>query len=430
MAKSSKKKKSISVADDLIDSLMDELNSSNKASSKNNEDVVNILADTQVPEQSNEVEFPINNISEEYEVPHGMMESSEFVSQDTAAGPWKDLMGSGMAMEPNNKAMNPALNQNLEDNSIDLNLVPDTKEEVYLGPSAGDNGYESPDAVFQNSTADTKNAANQSIDATVPIQSTQNAYGLLNQFENELNNEPSGVISTNEKTIAINEYKNKKQENIFRPLESSKQISANVFTSGDASLIQAENLKLAQDRILSLEQEVDKLRLENEELASAAQIIHQRMEEMNAKVIQLEAEKKEIQESSHSEILILKGNLQFKESELSKSKMKVEELDLRLKSDFKKIRVRERELENRLELMRAEKTALVRAKDENILDLKKKLDQYNSELDNYRNKVHELNKTLDSYNDQFKRTVKALRVALSNLEVSAEDNITPFKKAE
>ncbi|WP_413558551.1 hypothetical protein [Bdellovibrio sp. HCB209] len=211
---------------------------------------------------------------------------------------------------------------------------------------------------------------------------------------------------------------------------SNRAGSANVMTSVDASLAQAENLKLAQQRILELEREVESLRSENEELASAGEIIRSRTDELGVRIGAIEKERAEDRESHQSEVLILKGNLQYKENEMAKARVKVEELETRLKSDFKKIRVRERELENRLELLRAEKAALVRSKDEYILDQKRKIDQLSQELDNYRNKCLELNKTIEGNQDQFKRTERALRLALSNLEVKEEGGPVPLKKAE
>lgn len=205
--------------------------------------------------------------------------------------------------------------------------------------------------------------------------------------------------------------------------------AGNVMTSMDASLAQAENLKIAQQRILELEGENDRLRQENEEVSSAADIIRGRLEELGARITSLDREKGEIQEAAQNEIMILKGNLQYKESEVAKSRMKIDELDNRLRSDFKKIRVKERELENRLELARAEKAALIRAKDENILELKRKVDQLQSEIDNYREKCLELNKTIESHQDQFKRTVRALRLALANLETK-DENVVALKKAD
>ncbi len=65
----------------------------------------------------------------------------------------------------------------------------------------------------------------------------------------------------------------------------------NVMTSVDASLAQAENLKIAQQRILELEKEVEVLRAENEELASAGEIIHNRTDELAARISNLEKKK-------------------------------------------------------------------------------------------------------------------------------------------
>lgn len=188
------------------------------------------------------------------------------------------------------------------------------------------------------------------------------------------------------------------------------------YVAADASLAQAETLRLAQERIKELENEVDRLRRDNDDLASAGEIITQKMEDLQGRVVRLDKEKNEISTQLKNEVLILKGHLQYKDNELSKAKTKIEELDLRIKTDFKKIRVRERELENRLELVRAEKHALMRSKDEKILELQRKLDQMKSELDLYRTKVQDLNKLMEDQQDQMRKTVRALRVAMSNLE--------------
>jgi len=242
-----------------------------------------------------------------------------------------------------------------------------------------------------------------------------------------------------EKTLAVEGFANRQPRSktdhppkiSFGSLRepSPAPASGKVYASADATLAQAESLKLAQQRILELEKECEKYRQENEELASAGEIIRNRSEELNARILALEKEKQEAVDSLNNDLMIVKSTLQYKESEMAKARFKIEELQARLKSDFKKIRVRERELENRLELVKAEKSALLRAKDENILELKRKIDHIQGELDNYREKVLELNKTLELNQEQFKRTVRALRLALSNLEVK-EENIVPLKKAD
>ena len=118
-----------------------------------------------------------------------------------------------------------------------------------------------------------------------------------------------------------------------------------------------------------------------------------------------------------------------KDAEIVKAQMKIEELESRMKFDLKKIRVRERELENRLELIRAEKNALVKTKDEQILDVRRKLDQVQLEVESYRQKCVELNKVIDTNQESFKRTTRALRLAMANLELQ-EENKPPLKKVD
>lgn len=300
---------------------------------------------------------------------------------------------------------------------FDLGDVVPHVEGQYQGPSA-DTGYQSP--------ADVISPISTNSDQTVSIQQ-------------DLNLVPPAIEKMDsDKTLAVEGFANARVSGRRIPEADVKvsvgqfrggRGSSNVMTSVDASLAQAENLKFAQQRIWDLENEVEQLRGENEELASAGEIIRSRMDDLSVRISKMEKEKVEIQETAQSEMLILKGNLQYKENEVAKARIKVEELETRLKSDFKKIRVRERELENRLELLRAEKSALVRSKDEYILEQKRKIDQLSQELDNYRRKCLELNKTIESNQDQVKRTERALRLALTNLEAN-EENLVPLKKAE
>lgn len=305
---------------------------------------------------------------------------------------------------------------------------------TYQGPSS-DGGFQSVDDLLNS---------NESPPPQDPAPHFESAEGLENEATRPLataprDNDATASIATTgasdyEATVAADGFANRRKHSsepqekvVIGALRGNR--SGQVYTNMDASLAQAENLKIAQQRILELERENDRLRQENEEVSSAADMISTRIEELTARTTSLEQEKEEIREAGRAEVMILKGNLQFKESEVAKSRLKVEELEMRLRTDFKKIRVKERELENRLELARAEKAALMRAKDETILELKRKIDQMQSETDNYREKLLELNKTIDANQEQFKRTVRALRLALTNLEAK-DENIVPLKKAE
>ncbi|OYZ22255.1 MAG: hypothetical protein B7Y39_08140 [Bdellovibrio sp. 28-41-41] len=206
------------------------------------------------------------------------------------------------------------------------------------------------------------------------------------------------------------------------PKANSSQVSI------DASLAQAENLRMAQNRILDLEKEIERLRQENDEILTASEIMRTKAEEYTLRISGIEKELSENKIDFKNELAIVKGNLSFKESDNQKLKMKVDELELRIKTDFKKIRIRERELENRLELVKAEKQAIAKSKDELLLDLQRKNDQAKGEIDNYREKVQELNKSLENTQSQIKMTVRALRIALSHIE-DKSDTATPIKKA-
>lgn len=324
---------------------------------------------------------------------------------------------------------------------------PSAEDGGYQGPSA-DGGYQSPDDLMSSipSTPDDsprESDSEQSVDdSTKPVFSapeSEDKTVSIQQDLNVLSPVGQGTSTDADRTIAVEGFANARLGARKKPdvdvkvsvgnFRNARAGASNVMTSVDASLAQAENFKIAQQRILELEKEVEMLRAENEELASAGEIIRTRTDEFAIRITALEKEKVEIRESAQSELLILKGNLQYKESEVAKARNKVEELETRLKSDFKKIRVRERELENRLELVRAEKNALVRSKDEYILEQKRKIDQLSQELDNYRKKCLELNKTIEANQDQVKRTERALRLALTNLEAK-EGSLVPLKKAE
>ncbi|MBX2996491.1 MAG: hypothetical protein KF681_16845 [Bdellovibrionaceae bacterium] len=229
--------------------------------------------------------------------------------------------------------------------------------------------------------------------------------------------------------MSSHEAATKVSHGFSRPLtKSSASLAASVT---EAQMMQAENLRMAQSRILELEKEVEQLRTENELLASAGEIAKKRAEELFEKISAVERSKMDELEHAQMEMNIYRENLVEKDKELVRLRQKIEDLESRLAKDLKKIRVRERELENRLELSKMEKTALVRSKDEAILDLKNKVDHLHSELENYKQKCSELGEKVDGQHDQLGRTVRALRLALTHLEANDTiGTVMPLKKAE
>ncbi len=200
----------------------------------------------------------------------------------------------------------------------------------------------------------------------------------------------------------------------------------------EVALQQAATLDLAQARINELTTEKERLEEEIRLLVSAGAIAKRQEDEMQAKLYEAERVRNDVLQTAELEVKILKESLMDKDREYNKLKKKLDEMDGRMHTDLKKVRVRERELENRLELARLEKSALVRTKDETILDLKRKLDEYSSNLELEKHKAADLQKRIDAQQEQLGRTVRALRMALTNLESSdtTGGQILPIKKAE
>ncbi len=239
----------------------------------------------------------------------------------------------------------------------------------------------------------------------------------------------------NERTLAVTGFHIKPDESIEGKVKVSvgQQGRTTGFASWgggiESNLSQAENLRMAQEKILALENENEKTRRQNEELIAATEILKERSDLMTAQLTEYKGDRDNLEQSFKNELTLLKNHLVRKDTELKKAQFKVDELESRLKFDLKKIRVRERELENRLELVRAEKNAISKNKDEQILDLRRKMDVMQMEVDSYRQKCVDLNKQIENSQDSFKRTTRALRLAMANLELQ-EENKVPLKKAE
>lgn len=192
--------------------------------------------------------------------------------------------------------------------------------------------------------------------------------------------------------------------------------SGAVFTSAEASLKQSESLRIAQTRIHELEQELDRVRRENEKLASAGETLRRRTDELLARTEILETQTRESQKIHDEEKKVLRGQLAAKEREGVELRAKLEEMESRLEGNFKRIRVRERELEHRLEIVKMESATLVSTKDEMIMRLKREIDQLKFETDNGKVRSQELYNQYREKQETIGRVVRALRIALTILE--------------
>ena len=200
-------------------------------------------------------------------------------------------------------------------------------------------------------------------------------------------------------------------------------------SSFEGVLKQSESLRIAQTRITDLERELERVRRDNEQLSTAGDTLRRRADELMGKAESFEIQAREAALRLDEEKKVLRGQIQGKERENAEMKARVEEIETRLESNFKKIRVRERELEHRLEIVKMESSTLVTTKDKMLLDLKRQIDQLHQESDSAKSKSQELFSQYKEKQETIRRVVRALRIALTILE-GDDETVAPFKKAE
>ncbi|NCN27473.1 hypothetical protein GW915_07845 [bacterium] len=127
----------------------------------------------------------------------------------------------------------------------------------------------------------------------------------------------------------------------------------------------------------------------------------------------------------------LKVRLESAQFQTSKSERRLDEFRERVRNDIQRIRVRERELANRLELQKRDAEALLAVKDERLLQQKREIDRLQFEVDSLRERLEEEVERSEERSKKLGRAMQSLKLAqgmLSGLEdvdyndVSSNDN--------
>ncbi len=199
--------------------------------------------------------------------------------------------------------------------------------------------------------------------------------------------------------------------------ENAKAIYENVVTQNKIpmriTLQQSENLRVAQDRIVALETEIERLRMENEDLIATGDIFRERLDKIIVQNDNLKRTYEESREEFQQEKRALLDTLNSQTLEIEKMTVKNKELEKRLFSNIQQIRVRERELENRLELMKLDSQTLAREKDQYILDLKRQIDRMKMDSDTQKSKHNEISNKLEGYRSQNRNVIRGLQMILN-----------------
>jgi chromosome segregation ATPase len=149
----------------------------------------------------------------------------------------------------------------------------------------------------------------------------------------------------------------------------------------DVTALSAQ-LRQARDRINELETQLRHEKSVSSEFAHLAQ-------EQDRRIGNFEKEKAVAVESARKELEDLKFEMKRRSEKIRVMELQVKEatddterLKERVRNDIRKIRSREKELENRLEIMKKDSEALLGAREQKIIELKRKLDlvEFNTDL--------------------------------------------------
>jgi hypothetical protein len=170
-------------------------------------------------------------------------------------------------------------------------------------------------------------------------------------------------------------------------------------------------LKAAHDQIKLSEQ------VNREETAKNAELTHI-VNEQKHKIDDFEKEKGSIVESLQIELGELRFQIKAKtdkarvlESQAREISEEMEHLKDRVRIDIRKIRVREKELENRVEIMKKDSEALLGARETKIIELKRKLDLLEFNMDLLQDQYAREKENSAKLRERLARAAQVVRVA-------------------
>ena len=193
-------------------------------------------------------------------------------------------------------------------------------------------------------------------------------------------------------------------------------------------LIQSESLRVAQDKIKELEEELIQIRKHNESVLSASEILKSNNVSLKQDLENIEHKNNEQKNSFKEEKEILMSALSSAKENIDKLKAKNKELDKKISGYFYNLRNRESSLEGRIEILKMENSILQREKDNKILKFKKDIENNKYKMESLHKENQELKALLRKLKDSSSRAVSALRATVFNLEGAKEPDNTIFTK--
>ena len=223
-----------------------------------------------------------------------------------------------------------------------------------------------------------------------------------------------------------------RQKEISSHLQMNRtQLASNKDAGGSPlqlNLIQSESLRLAQNKIASLEEELENQRQDNEKLITSAEILEERVERLTEENEDLRRGKERSKSDFSNEKDVLLSTLEERRRKIEKLEKDNKQLEKRLSRDLQSIRARENSLENRIEILKLEGGVLQKEKDNMIISLRREISIVKSSLNASQKKYQGLKGQLNEMQESLRKTVSVLRATVSNLEGQQQKEESKLKK--
>lgn len=173
-----------------------------------------------------------------------------------------------------------------------------------------------------------------------------------------------------------------------------------------------------------LSSEVKKYKGQSKEIFEALENARRHEESMKREIHKMRAKHEgelSLMRNDYEEKLKKSGNYQTEFNDLLKKK---EEWKEKIKEDLKRIKLKERELENKYELLKRDTQALLDSKDRHLLELKNKNDAFELEMESLEDRLRNANALLADIEGKKRRLVETMKLALSLIE-GLDENTPP-----
>ncbi len=181
-------------------------------------------------------------------------------------------------------------------------------------------------------------------------------------------------------------------------------------------------LRSAKDQVRSLEETIKFEKARNTELSHM-------VEEQKGKIDQFDKKQQIQYEAAQNEVAELKFQMKQRadkarllESQMKEAVEEAERLKERVRVDIRKIRNREKELENRLEIMKKDSEALLGARENKIIELKRKLDLLEFNMDLLQDQYAREKQISATLRERLAKAAQAVRVAGGLLKSGSSEN--------